>query len=708
MGAQAAEKNGVVKKNYAQWDAWKLRNIGIIAHIDAGKTTLSERVLFYSGKEYKKGEVHDGNTVMDYLPEERERGITITSAATRFFWRDCAVNLIDTPGHVDFTAEVERSLRVLDGAVNVFCGVSGVEAQSETVWRQADRYHVPRLCFVNKLDRVGSNYDVVVGEIRDRLGGHVLPVHMPIGRENAFCGIVDLVRMRLRTYQKSNNAVDVIDSDIPEEYREEALLRRAELVERIAEADDEIAGMFLEGREPENTELSAALRRATVSGKGFPVLCGAAYQDIGVRLLLDAVVEWLPSPRESRPTIGFDVDDHAKTIERRHYPDQPLSVLAFKTICDKHGDLTFLRVYAGTLRSGDRLYNATRRKRERLSRLFLMHADNREAIDVAMPGDIVAAVGLKFTCTGDTLCDEDKPILLEAMRFPDTVVSLAIEPKTNDDRERLAYALSRVAREDPTFTHHYSEETGQTLVSGMGKLHLDVITSRMTREYNVQANMGEPRVSYRETISATAEAVGRFVQQTGGRGQFAVCELRVEPFVNDDEGRVVFESKIIGGSIPREYIPAVERGCRSAAAGGVLGVGFPLINIKVTLLDGKFHEVDSSELAFEMAGSFGFKEAARKARPLLLEPIMKLEVVTPDAYMGALIGDLNARRAEIQRVADRGLVKVIDAVAPLAEVFNYADISRTLSSGRASYTMETHGYAQVPQQKLQTILGGMS
>lgn len=712
MAARNADgKNGKGKgkKLYSEWDAWRLRNIGIIAHIDAGKTTVSERILFYTGKEYKKGEVHEGTATMDYMPEERERGITITSAATRCFWRECAVNLIDTPGHVDFTAEVERSLRVLDGAVVIFCGVAGVEAQSETVWRQADRYHVPRFCFVNKLDRLGADFDRVVAQTRERLGAAVLPLQMPFGREADFRGLIDLVEMKLRLYEDTadSHAKKVSVLEIPADLREEALLRRADLLEKLADLDDEAAALYLDGQEPTPEQMRAALRRVTVAGRGFPILCGSAYHDIGTRLLLDAVVDYLPSPRETPPTVGFHPKDPDKIIERRHYPDQPLSALAFKTVCDRHGDLSFLRVYSGTIKAGGKVYNSTRGKRERINRLFLMHADSREAVEVAMPGDIVAAVGLKSTRTGDSLCDEGQPLLLEAIRFPDTVVSMAVEPKTNDDRDCLATALARISREDPTFTYNFDEETGQTIISGMGKLHLDIIISRMMREYNVAANMGEPRVSYRETLSKTAEAEGRFVRQTGGHGQFAVCKLRVEPFKNEEPGHLAFVSEITAGAIPKEFIPAVERGFRSAAAGGVMGVGFQMINVKLTLLDGKFHEVDSSELAFEMAGSLGFREAARKAGPMLLEPIMSMEVVTPAEYLGALIGDLNSRRGEVRRVEDRGLFKIVNAHAPLAEIFHYADVSRSLSSGRASYTMAPHGYAPVPRQKYKDILGDL-
>jgi len=682
----------------------KTRNLGVIAHIDAGKTTVTERILYYTGKEHKMGEVHEGTATMDYMPEERERGITITAAATTCYWKGHRVNLIDTPGHIDFTAEVQRSLRVLDGAIVVFSGVDGVEAQSETVWRQADRYGVPRVCFVNKMDRVGADLEMVVRQIRERLGARAFVIQIPVGKEDGLRGVVDLIQMRQLVFDRESRGEKVTESEIDGNLLAEALRRHEELFHQLADADHEIGEIFLHDQRPTPEQLTDALRRVCVGGRGFPVLCGSAYHCIGIQPLLDAVVAYLPSPREAKLTLGHLPGHPDQVVERKHYRDQPLCALAFKTLFDKHGDLTFIRVYSGVLKSGEKVYNATRDRKERLDRLFLMHADERETVEEAGPGDIVAAAGLKFAVTGDTLCDEEHPILVESMKFPDTVVSMAIEPKTNNDKDRLAQALVKLAKEDPTFRHQFNSETGQLIISGMGELHLEIIKSKLTREHGVEANIGSPRVSYRETLTQAAEVEGRFIQQTGGHGQYAVCYLRVEPFINDEEGHFVFEQKIKGGAIPREFIPSIERGCRNAATGGILG-GYNLIHVKVTLLDGKFHEVDSSDLAFEMAGTLAFKDAARKAGPVLLEPIMSLEVVTPEEFLGNLIGDLNARRAEINEVSDRGHLKVVHARVPLAEMFRYANVSRTLSSGRATYTLEPHGYQSVPRSKYKEILG---
>ena len=685
-------------------DILSLRNIGIIAHIDAGKTTVTERILFYTGKEHKMGEVHEGTATMDYMPEERERGITITAAATTCQWKEHLINIIDTPGHIDFTAEVQRSLRVLDGAVVVFSGVDGVEAQSETVWRQADRFGVPRVCFVNKMDRVGADFGMVVEQIKTRLGATALPLQIPVGKEDGFRGVIDLAAMRQFVFDKESKGAKVTETEIEPEYLEEARARHEELFHLLANADEQIGEIFLAEQVPNGAQIQAALRRVCVAGKAFPVLLGSAYHYIGVQRLLDAVIAYLPSPKEAKITLGLDPENPEQSLERKHYPDQPMAALAFKTIFDKHGDLTFVRVYSGMLRKGDKVLNTARQKKERIERIFLMHADEREQIMEAGPGAIVAVGGLKFTYTGDTLCDEDKPILLEAPKFPDTVISMAIEPKTNDDKDRLAHALARLVKEDPTFTSAFNSETGQMIISGMGELHLEIIKSKLVREHSVDANIGNPRVSYRETITGTGEAEGRFIQQSGGHGQYAVCKLTVEPFVNDEKDRMVFESDIYGGAIPREYIPSVERGCRGAAVNGILA-GYPLINVKVTLVDGKYHEVDSSDLAFEMAGSLGMKEAVRKAGIILLEPIMSLEVVTPDTYMGNIIGDLNSRRAVILEVTDRGHLKAIRAKVPLAEMFRYANISRSLSSGRATFSMEPSGYEPVPRSKYKDLLG---
>jgi elongation factor G len=707
----------------------RVRNIGVTAHIDAGKTTFSERILYYTGEVHRMGEVHEGTATMDYDPDERARGITITAAATSCEWpckrlnETYHINLIDTPGHVDFTAEVERSLRVLDGAIVVFAGVEGVEAQSETVWRQADRYGVPRLCFVNKMDRVGSDFWDVVKQVGSRLGAKGYPIQIPVGKEEKFRGVIDLVHMRQYEFDRASQGKIWTDNDISPEYVEEAKKRREELFHLVADADDDIGMHLLQGTEPSHDELRAALRRITLTGQHFPILCGSAYHYIGVQPALDAVAFYLPSPMEARPCAGFVpgkqtkvavadeqtgemVEKEADVIEtRKPLESEPFAGLAFKTVFDKHGDLTFVRVYSGVLRVGERVDNPRRSKREKIGMLFLMHADEREKIGKAGPGDIVAITGLKHTITGDTLCAEDRPIVLEAMKFPDTVISMAIEPKTNVDKDRLAQALVKLAKEDPTFTANFDSETGQMIIAGMGELHLEIIKSKMVRDHGVDANIGSPRVSYRETITRAAEAQGRFIQQTGGRGQYAVVDLRVEPFVNTEEDHVVFETHIVGGAIPKEFIRPVEAGVRGAAKGGVLGAGYPMINIKVSLLDGKYHEVDSSELSFQMAGTLGFKDAVQRAGPVLLEPIMFLEVVTPEEFLGNIIGDLNSRRAEINNVSNRGHLKIVHGLVPLAEMFQYATHSRSLSQGRATFTMEPHGYQPVPRQKYKEILG---
>jgi elongation factor G len=702
-----------------------LRNIGVTAHIDAGKTTVSERILFYAGKEHKMGEVHEGTATMDYMPEERERGITITAAATSFHWR-CkrldklfAMNLIDTPGHVDFTAEVERSLRVLDGAIVVFSGVEGVEAQSETVWRQGDRYGVPRLCFVNKMDHVGAEFWDVVAQIGKQLGAKAYPIQMPVGKDEHFRGVVDLVNMIQYEFDRSSLGKDWSEHEIEANLREEAERRREELFHLVADADDELGMLLLEGQTPTNDQLRAALRRITLTGKHFPVLCGSAYHYIGIQPLLDAVSFYLPSPNEALPAAGAvpvvrkagkpgapeEPAPEPLIVVRPPLESEPLTALAFKVVFDSHGDLTFIRIYSGVLHSGDRIYNSRRDRREKIGGLFVMHAEEREKVEKAGPGDIVAVAGLKHTLTGDTLCDEDHPIILETMKFPDTVISMAIEPKTNADKDRLAQALAKLSKEDPTFTHNFDNDTGQLIIAGMGELHLDIIKSKMIREHKVDANVGSPRVSYRETIARPAEAEGRFIQQTGGHGQYAVVKIRLEPFVNTEEDHIVFENEITGGAIPREFIRPVEAGIRSAAQSGALGAGYPMINVKVTLFDGKYHEVDSSELAFQMAGTLAFKDGAQRAGPTLLEPIMTLEVTTPEEFLGNIIGDLNGRRAEIREVTNRGHLKIVHARVPLAEMFNYATHSRSLSQGRATFSMEPSGYQPVPRQKYKDILG---
>jgi elongation factor G len=705
-----------------------LRNIGVIAHIDAGKTTFSERILFYTGKEHKMGEVHEGTATMDYDPEERARGITITAAATSCEWtcqrlnKKFDINLIDTPGHVDFTAEVERSLRVLDGAIVVFSGVDGVEAQSETVWRQADRYSVPRICFINKMDRVGAEFWDCVEQIKTRLGAKGYPIQIPVGREDEFRGVIDLIDMKQTMFDKASQGKKFTVTEIAPEYADEVKKRREELFHLMADADEEIGMLLLEGKEPDNDQLRAALRRITLTGKNFPIMCGSAYHYIGVQPVLDAVALYLPSPNEKQLPVGtvpgkkkiekvkneegVEIEKEVEVTEvRKPLDTEPFAGLAFKTIFDKHGDLTFVRVYSGVLKSGDRIDNPRRSKREKCGQLYLMHADQREKIESAGPGDIVAVAGMKYTYTGDTLCSEDKPIILEAMKFPDTVISMAIEPKSNADKDKLAQALAKLSKEDPTFTHNFDSDTGQLIIAGMGELHLEIIKNRMIRDHGVDANVGSPRVSYRETITKSAEAEGKFVQQSGGHGQYAVVRIRLEPFVSDEEDKITFESEIVGGTVPKEFIKPTEAGIRGAAKGGILGSGFPIINARAVLYDGKYHEVDSSELAFQMAGSLAFKDACRKAGPILLEPIMSLEVVTPEEFMGNIIGDLNSRRAAIHDVTNRGHLKVIHGRVPLGEMFRYATDSRSLSQGRATYTMEPHGYEPVPRQKYKDILG---
>ncbi len=683
----------------------KLRNIGIMAHIDAGKTTVTERVLYYSGTQHRMGEVHEGSTTTDYLPEERARGITIVSAAVTCFWKNAQINIIDTPGHVDFTAEVERCLRVLDGAVAVFCGVGGVQPQSETVWRQADKYRLPRLAFVNKLDRPGGNFFEVVHQISSRLGAVPVAIQMPIGAEDEFRGYVDIITLKAYEYQddgKGSSGRAPVEIGIDAEVRAEAELHRSELVEALANADDQLADKFLNGVEPTLDEIKAGLRRATLACKLVPVLAGAAYHNLGVQPLLDAVVDYLPSPIDAAKTTGHDPKTGGE-VERKHYSNQPFSALAFKTQSDQHGNLVFLRIYSGVLHGGDRVLNATKDRKERAGHIWRMHADQRVAMELAGPGEIVGVVGFKFTATGHSVCDSDHPVVFEPARFPDTVISMAVEPRTNADREKLGDALRILAQDDPTFTYRVDEETQQLLISGMGELHLDILKSRLLREHGLDAKVSEPRVSYRESIRAEAEAQGRFIQQTGGHGQYGVVDLVVEPFMNEEEGHLVFEDETKGGAIPKEFIKSVEAGVREAAAGGVLA-GYQVINVKVRLVDGKYHDVDSSELAFNAAGSIGFKEACRKGGLYLLEPIMSLEVDVPEEYMGAVIKDLQARRVVIKDLGLRGNLRLVSAQAPLAEMFGYSTVVRSLSQGRASYTMAPSNYAEVPVSKQKELL----
>jgi elongation factor G len=671
----------------------RTRNIGIIAHIDAGKTTVTERILFYTKKIYKIGEVHEGAATMDWMEQEQERGITITAAATTCFWNDHRINLIDTPGHVDFTVEVERSLRVLDGAVVVFDGVAGVEPQSETVWRQADKYHVPRFCFVNKLDRTGADFWRVVDMIKDRLGVNAVPLQVPIGSEDTFRGVVDLINMRAITY--GNDLGDQIDvGEIPDEVRATADEWREKMIEALADLDDAIAHKFLEGEEIGADELRAALRAGTLAYKIVPVLTGSALKNKGVQPMLDAVIDFLPSPLDVPPVTGQDPRGGGEVI-RSTDPNEPFTALAFKIAADPFvGKLAFFRVYSGTLKTGSYVYNSTKGQKERVGRILQMHANSREEIDQVSAGDIAAAVGLKNTTTGDTLSAEDKPVVLESITFPEPVIELAVEPKTKADQDKMAIALQRLAEEDPTFRVSTDQESSQTRIAGMGELHLEVIVDRMLREFKVQANVGRPQVSYREAIRrGVPKAEGRFVRQTGGKGQYGHAVLALEPL--ERGSGFEWESKIVGGAVPREYWRAIEEGVKEALAGGVVA-GYPVIDLKATLIDGSFHEVDSSEMAFKIAGSMAVKAGIAKADPAILEPVMKVEVTTPEEFMGDVIGNLNARRGTIDGIDERGSSRVIRAHVPLAEMFGYATELRSMTQGRATYSMEFSRYAEVP------------
>ncbi len=674
----------------------RLRNIGIMAHIDAGKTTTTERILFYTGINYKIGEVHEGAATMDWMEQEQERGITITSAATTAIWRDHTINLLDTPGHVDFTVEVERSLRVLDGAVAVFDGVAGVEPQTETVWRQADRYGVPRICFVNKMDRVGAEFHRCVDMISSRLGATPLVIQLPWGVESDFRGIIDLVRMRALLWQTDGkgDTYDVVA--IPDDHLEAAREWRDRLVEAISENDEQMMELYLDGTEPDEAQLVAAIRRATIAGTVTPVLCGSAFKNKGVQPMLDAIVDYLPSPVDIPPIQGHAVNDEGTVIERHADPAEPFSALAFKIMSDQHlGKLTYIRIYSGTLEAGKSVQNSTKGRKERIGKIYQMHANKREERPSAAAGQIVAVMGLKDTSTGDTLCDQAKPVILESMTFPAPVINVAIEPRTKGDQDKLGVAIQRLAEEDPTFQVRTDEETGQTIISGMGELHLEVLVERMRREFRVEANIGRPQVAYRETIRRKAEKVEyTHKKQTGGAGQYAKVVIDLEP-TGGDGGGYEFENKIHGGRVPREYIPSVDAGCQEAAEFGVLA-GYPMVDLKVTLTDGAYHEVDSSELAFKIAGSMAFKKAARDADPVLLEPVMAVEVRTPDDYMGDVIGDLNSRRGQIQAMEERNGVRVVKAAVPLSEMFGYVGDLRSRTQGRADYSMQFDSYAEVP------------
>jgi len=684
----------------------KVRNIGIMAHIDAGKTTTTERILYYTGRTYKLGEVDEGSTEMDWMEQERERGITITSATTTCFWRDHRINIIDTPGHVDFTVEVERSLRVLDGAVAIFDAVAGVEPQSETVWRQADKYRVPRIAFVNKMDRVGADFDRCVQLIGERLGANPVALQLPIGKEDRFEGVVDLIRMKAVIWDEETLGASFRLEEVPAALTPEALGARDRLLEAIAEADDRFLTRYIEGADVGPDEIVSALRGAVLKLLLVPVLAGASFKNKGVQPLLDAVVDYLPSPVDLPPVEGVDPRT-GKPAVRLPKAAEPFAALAFKIMADPYvGQLTFFRVYSGTLASGTYVYNATRGTRERIGRLLRMHANKREEIKEVSAGDIAAAVGLKGTKTGDTLCDEAHPIVLEAIHFPEPVISVAIEPKTKDGQDRLAAALAALANEDPTFRAYTQEETGQTIISGMGELHLEIIVDRLLREFRVEANVGKPEVAYRETLTVPAEAEGRFVRQTGGRGQYGHAWIRVEP--GPPGSGFEFVNKIVGGVIPREYIPAVEKGVREAMQTGVLA-GYPVVDVKVTLFDGSYHEVDSSEMAFKIAGSMAFKEAAKRAKPVLLEPIMQVDVVTPEEFLGEVIGDLNSRRGRVLGIEARAAAQIIRAEVPLSEMFGYATDLRSVTQGRATHTMQFCRYDTVPStisEEIVARLGG--
>lgn len=684
----------------------KVINIGIMAHIDAGKTTTTERILFFTGKTYKIGEVHEGAAEMDWMEQEKERGITITSAATQCFWKNYCINIIDTPGHVDFTVEVERSIRVLDGAVALFCAVGGVEPQSETVWRQADKYHVPRIAFVNKMDRVGADFFGTVEMMKERLGAHPVPLQIPIGQEENFKGVIDLVEMKAYIWPddtEEDNGVNFTVTDIPQEYKDDALLYRDQMLESIAEYDEDFMEKYYESHDFKKKELYTEIRKATLKAHITPVLCGTAFKNKGVQPLLDAVVNYMPTPLDVPPICGHHPDDEEQLESRKPDDKEPFSALAFKVVADPYiGKLTYVRVYSGVLRSGEYVYNSTLEINERVSRMVLMHANNREQIEVIRTGDIAALVGLKKTFTGHTLCNNDKPIVLEAMKFPEPVISIAIEPKTKADQKKLAISLGKLAEEDPTFKIHYDEETNQTVISGMGELHLEILVDRLKREYSVEANVGAPRVAYRETISKAVERECKFVRQSGGKGQYGHVYLRIEPMAPGFGFE--FKNEVVGGVIPREYIPAVEKGVIEAMKTGVLA-GYPMVDLSVTVFDGSFHAVDSSEMAFTIAGSMAFKEGTAKGDPKLLEPVMSMEVVTPDDYLGDIIGDLNSRRAHIESLDQRKGLQVVRTDVPLSEMFGYATTMRSLTQGRATYTMQFSHYAQVPASVLKKVIG---
>jgi len=679
----------------------KYRNIGIMAHIDAGKTTTTERILYYTGRLHRIGEVHEGAATMDWMEQEKERGITITSAATTALWRDHRINIIDTPGHVDFTVEVERSLRVLDGAVALFCAVGGVEPQSETVWRQADKYGVPRIAFVNKMDRVGASFSRVIGLMKERLGANPVPVQMPIGEGELFTGIIDLLTMRARFYNEESFGATFTEDKIPDDLLEQAQELHKNLIEAVADHDDEVAEVYLFQHDVPGDLIMRALRKATIDCTVVPVLCGSAFKNKGVQRLLDAIVDFLPAPTDLPPAKAINVKTEEE-VELPPDPKAPFSALAFKIMTDPYvGQLAFMRVYSGVLKAGSYVYNSTSEKRVRVSRLLQMHANKREEVEQAAAGDIVAAVGLKDTRTGQTLCSDDYPVALESMTFPEPVISVAIEPRTRADQDKMGMALEKLAEEDPTFRVKTDEETGQTLISGMGELHLEIIVDRMTREFKVNANVGKPQVAYRETITVPSKANTKFARQSGGRGQYGHVIIELEP--QKETTGLIFESKIVGGVIPKEYVPAVHKGMEEAMLNGTLA-GYPMVGLRVRLVDGSYHEVDSSEMAFKIAGSMALKEAVRSAKPVLLEPMMDVEVVMPQEYMGDVIGDLNSRRGKVAGMEQRSEAQVVTASVPLSEMFGYATRLRSLTQGRAVYSMQFSRYEPVPASIAEEVM----
>lgn len=681
----------------------KTRNIGIMAHIDAGKTTTTERVLFYTGKKHKIGEVHEGEATMDWMEQEKERGITITSAATTCFWKGHRINIIDTPGHVDFTVEVERSLRVLDGAVAVFDSSQGVEPQSETVWHQADKYNVPRVAFINKMDKLGADFYMSLDSIKERLSTQAYPIQLPIGQESTFSGIIDVIEQKAYKFE-GDKGQNIIEIPIPEDMQEKTKEYRAKLMEKVAESSDELMNKYLNGEELTIEQIKQGIRTLTIKGQMYAILCGSALANIGVQLMLDAVVSYLPAPTDVPEIKGHNPDHEEQEESRKPGDNEPFCALAFKIATDPFvGKLIFFRVYSGVVKAGSYVYNSSKGEKERLGRIVRMHANSREDVEEVYAGEIAAAIGLKGVGTGDTLCDENKPILLERPTFAEPVISMAIEPKTKADQEKIGLAMQKLAEEDPTFKVHTDQETLQTIISGMGELHLDIIVDRMKREFKVEANVGAPQVAYKETIRQSAEAEGKYIKQSGGRGQYGHCWLRVEP---QEAGKgFEFVDEIKGGVIPQEYVPAVEKGVKESLTRGIQA-GYPVVDLKVTVYDGSYHEVDSSEIAFKMAGSLAFQSACKKANPVILEPIMKVEVLTPENFMGDVIGDLNSKRGQIQEMTDRGQMKVVRAMVPLASMFGYATSLRSMTQGRASYSMEFDHYAETPNNVAQTIIAG--